>query len=85
MPKNKVLTLSVPIELVQMLEKEQKKYAYNSVQEVIIYSLRQKYLFKPQISQQSISPAEKKKKSRAGRPKNVDLSEAMTHKPFSGW
>lgn len=66
---SKKVMLSVPDKLLKDLEKEKEKYAYASVQEIILETLREK-LYK----------SKQPKKEKRGRPRKFDDVEFLTRK-----
>ena len=44
------ILLSMPEQMMKRLEEEKQKYAYSSTQEIILYSLREKFYFGPEKS-----------------------------------
>tara|TARA_Y100000310_G_scaffold321461_1_gene379123 strand:+ start:511 stop:753 length:243 start_codon:yes stop_codon:yes gene_type:complete len=66
---NRIL-LSVPDPILKKLEAEMEKYAYSSLQEVIVDALRDKFYFQ----------AGKKEKTKRGRPKKIREEKILTRK-----
>ncbi len=46
---SKKITLSIPEPILNKLKDEKKKYAYSSIQEIIVDILRNKFYFKKKI------------------------------------
>lgn len=69
----KKLLLSVPDQILRKLESEKEKYAYSSIQEVILEALRDKLFIE----------AEPQKETR-GRPKKIREEKIITRKKIFG-
>jgi metal-responsive CopG/Arc/MetJ family transcriptional regulator len=65
----KKLLLSIPDQILSKLENEQKKYAYSSLQEVIVDALRDKFFFQAG-----------KETTKRGRPKKIREAKILTRK-----
>ena len=63
----KKIILTIPEPIFRILEKEKKKYAYNTIQELIVEALRDKYL-------------REVPKTKKGRPKKILPERIITRK-----
>ena len=66
----KKVLLSIPDPILSKLENEQKKYAYSSLQEVIVDALRDKFYFQSGSRQTT----------KRGRPKKIREAKILTRK-----
>ena len=64
------LTLSIPEPILNKLKQEKQKYAYTSIQEIIIDALRDKFYFQKG----------KKEKTKRGRPRKLNEMKTLTRK-----
>ena len=69
MPSEKIL-LSIPEPILKKLKEEKQKYAYTSIQEIIIDALRDKFYFQKG----------KKEKTKRGRPRKLNEMKILTRK-----
>ncbi|MFH1430976.1 MAG: hypothetical protein ABIG37_00720 [Nanoarchaeota archaeon] len=70
----KIIKLTIPTRMFKILEKEREKYIYNSVQELILEAIREKY----------VRNRKKQGSSKRGRPKQGnDLDFLKRKKIFS--
>lgn len=65
---SKTLILSIPEQIYTKLKEEKQKYAYSSMQEAIIDTLRDKFYFQAY------------KETKRGRPKKLDEIKILTRK-----
>ena len=69
-PTSKKIILTLPARMIQILEKEKEKYIYNSVQELILEAIRDRY----------VRNQDTKGNTNRGRPKKINPEDFLKRK-----